>query len=154
ERLGVEYTVMDVSQHELDLAPEGYRTLCYDVCDPEVARLGERFDLVLSRMVAEHVPDGEAMHRNVFRMLRPGGVAFHFFPTLYTPVFLANRLMPERVTRAVQRRIADREQPKFPAVYSMCRGPTPRARAALERIGYEVREYRPFYGSDYLKGLP
>jgi hypothetical protein len=153
-RLGIEYTVMDVSSDELELAPDGYHSLCFDVCDPQVAALGERFDLVLSRMVAEHVTDGATMHRNVFRLLRPGGLAFHFFPTLYTPVFLANRLLPERVARVVQRRVADRDQPKFPAHYSMCRGPTPRMVATLEAIGYEVQEYRPFYGTDYLKYIP
>jgi SAM-dependent methyltransferase len=152
--LGVEYTVMDVSQGELDRAPEGYSTECADICDPAVTRLGERYDVVLSRMVAEHVPDGAAMHRNVLGILRPGGVAFHFFPTLYTPVFVANRLMPDRLTDAVQRRIAARDEPKFPARYSLCRGPTPRAVAALTAMGYEVEEYRPFYGTDYLKSVP
>ena len=50
--------------------------------------------------------------------------------------------------------VADRDEPKFPAYYSMCRGPTRRAVATLEAIGYEVQEYRPFYGTDYLKDVP
>ena len=152
--LDVEYTVMDVSQGELDEAPEGYETVCADICDPGVAHLGERFDVVLSRMVAEHVPDGLSMHRNVFGLLRPGGVAFHFFPTLFTPVFVANRLVPDRVTRGLQHRFAARPEPKFPARYSLCRGPTPRAVATLTGMGYVVEEYRPFYGTDYLKSVP
>jgi hypothetical protein len=33
-------------------------------------------------------------------------------------------------------------------------GPSDKARRRLERIGYEVVEYRPFYGSGYLKRIP
>ena len=46
-------------------------------------------------MLAEHVPDGYRFHSNLFELLKPGGVAFHFMPTLYSPPFVINRLLPE-----------------------------------------------------------
>ena len=71
--LGVDYTLMDVSADELELAPEGHHTLCMDITAPLDPVNHERFDLIFSKFVAEHVPDGAAMHRNILKMLRPGG---------------------------------------------------------------------------------
>lgn len=154
-RLGVsEYTILDISADELALAPPGYETVCGDICDPALARPGARFDLMFSQMVAEHVSDGDRMHRNVLALLAPGGVAFHFMPTLHYPVFAANRLLPQGLSNWALRRFADRPFPKFPARYSKCYGPTPAMYAYLEGIGYEVVEYRPFYGSIYFDRLP
>ena len=154
-RLGVaEYTILDISDEELALAPSGYQTVCGDICDPALARAGSRFDLMFSQMVAEHVEDGDRMHRNVLSLLAPGGIAFHFMPTLYYPVFAANGLLPPRVSNWALRRFADRPFPKFPARYSKCFGPTPAMHAYLDRVGYEVVEYRPFYGSIYFDRLP
>ena len=109
---------------------------------------------MVSRMVAEHVPDGVTMHRNVFDLLHPGGVAFHFFPTLWYPVFVANRYLPESMSSFLLTHGNDRHDPKFPAFYSGCVGPSPKARKRLEDIGYEVVEYRPFYGSGLPEAVP
>jgi Methyltransferase domain len=152
--LGVKYTVMDLSSNELDHVPTGYRTLLADICDPALAELGDRFDFIFSRMVAEHVRDGVSMHRNTFALLRPGGQAFHFFPTLYSPVFVVNRLLPERLGNAVQKRFVPRRAPKFPAYYSLCRGPTKKMIRTLTGFGFTVEEYRPFYGSGYFHWSP
>jgi SAM-dependent methyltransferase len=152
-RLGIDYTIMDISPNELLQAPPGYRTLCLDICSDLVEEVGERFDFVLSKYVAEHVRSGEAMHRNVYAMLKPGGIAFHFFPTLYHPAFMANYLLPEIVSRPLVRRFRQHNL-KFPARYSKCFGPTRRMRDFLLGVGYEIIHYRAFYGSGYFKKLP
>lgn len=54
-------------------------------------RLPQSFDVVESQNVAEHVRDPEAMHHNIHAMLKPGGVAIHFFPTLFAVPFIVNR---------------------------------------------------------------
>ena len=87
-------------------------------------------------------------------MLAPGGIAFHFFPTLYVPAFVVNRVLPNNASSWLLRRIAPRVTPKFPARYSWCRGPTRAAVQRLERLGYEVVEYRGFYGEPYSSRLP
>jgi hypothetical protein len=151
----VEYTVLDISRRELDLAPSDYLKLEGDVCDSGVASANRnRFDLMFSRMVAEHVRSGESMHRNVLEMLAPGGMAFHFFPTLYVPVFVVNRVLPHTASAWLLDKFAPRPEPAFPARYSWCRGPTRRACRRLRDIGYEIVEYRGFYGEAYSANVP
>ena len=151
---GLDYTVLDISPAELAAAPPGYRTVVGDIADPGLTVPVADVDLAFSRFLAEHVGSGESFHRNVRRLLRPGGVAFHFFPTLWHPVFVANRLMPEALARRVFYALFPREYPKFPARYSWCRGPTPRMRAMLARVGLEIVEFRTFYGTYYLRRIP
>jgi hypothetical protein len=153
--LGVtEYTIVDISAEELALAPAGYETVCGDICDRDLLPSGGRFDLMFSQMVVEHVADGDLMHRNVLSLLAPGGIAFHFMPTLHYPAFAVNGVLPAWLTGWALRRFADRETPKFPAHYSRCFGPTPAMRAYLVGVGYEVVEHRPFYGSIYFERIP
>lgn len=135
------------------MAPDGFVRRRADICDPSVVG-GEQYDFVFSIMLAEHVPDGRRMHENVFGLLRPGGLAFHFFPTLYTPVFVLNRLLPEALARPLLDRFYPRGWAKFPARYSWCRGPTARMVARLRRIGFQIEEFRPFYGTGYLEKVP
>lgn len=152
ERRRLKYTVLDIAETELARAPRGYMTVCADICQP-IPELTGRFDLVFSMFLAEHVRDGAAMHRNVFSMLRPGGMAVHVFPTLYYPAFAANKVLPEQLSAGLVRRLAHHPT-KFPARYSWCFGPTRSMYERFGAIGYEVLEYRPFYGTYYLDKVP
>lgn len=147
---GLDYVIIDISAVELAKAPAGYRTRVQDVTQPLTGEEGT-YDLVFSKMLAEHVRDGEMFHRNMFRLLRPGGVAFHFFPTLYAPPYVLNLLLPERVTeRIVHLFQSGREKSgrlgKFPAYYRWCRGPTSRQLARLESVGFRIERYTGFFG--------
>ncbi|OYX10552.1 MAG: hypothetical protein B7Z08_00175 [Sphingomonadales bacterium 32-68-7] len=117
------YTVNDISEHELSLLPEGYEKACFNVSGDAHA-FRDTYDVVFSRFLAEHVPDGKAMHRNVYEVLREGGVAFHLIPTLYALPFVINKLMPERLTTPLLKLLSPRRaiSPKFPAPYSACYG--------------------------------
>lgn len=156
---GLEYTILDISPGELAKAPSVYRTIHADIGEKDL-RIDERFDFIFSRMLAEHVKDGEAFHRNVAGLLTPGGVAFHFFPTLYAPPFIINRLFPEYAARALLNLIqsgreARGKHRKFPAYYSWCRGPTATQISRFQSVGLEVEEYIGFFGhSGYYKKLP
>ena len=156
EERGIDYTILDISPAELDKAPAGYRKVAADICGDELPPT-ERFDFMFSKMLAEHVRSGRAFHQNVFRLLAPGGLAFHFFPTLYAPAFISNRLLPENVSSVALRAFAPRDEyqhAKFPARYSWCRGPTSMQLARLEGLGYEVVSYRGFFGYDYYSRIP
>lgn len=155
-RLGLEYTLLDISADELRRAPAGYQTLQADVSGRSFPAKAQ-FDFVFSRMLAEHVSSGERFHRNVFDMLRAGGLAFHFFPTLYTFPFIINRIFPETLASSVLNLVRPRDrnkQGKFPARYSWCFGPTKRQLARLEGIGYRIEEYTGFYGHGYYQHIP
>ena len=93
----LEYTILDISENELGKAPDQYKKLAQDIMANDLSST-ERFDLVFTRMLAEHVKDGELLHRNVYSLLNPGGFAVHFFPTLYAVPFLVNRLLPETLS--------------------------------------------------------
>lgn len=155
EKLG-SYTINDISQDELDEAPEDYRTACFDICDP-VETLNGSFDLIFSQFVAEHVRSGEAMHRNVHSLLKPGGVAFHLFPTLYSLPFVINRWTPEALSKGILSTLEPlrvTRQRKFPAYYSWCAGTTDRIRSQIVSAGYSKVRVERFYAHNYLRKVP
>jgi SAM-dependent methyltransferase len=149
------YTVNDISEDELSLVPPEYNKACFDVSGDASAFEG-RYDVVFSRFLAEHVPNGYAMHRNIHQVLKPGGTAFHLIPTLYAFPFVINRLLPERAGQAVLKAFSPRREisPKFPAYYSQCYGDTARMRRMFREIGYERVEIRNFYGHFYYEKIP
>lgn len=159
-RRGLSYTVLDISAEELAKAPGGYTKVCADIGDPQaVEPLAGSFDLVFSNTLAEHVEDAAMFHRNVFSMLRPGGTAAHFMPTMFDPMFVANRALPEAVTATVLRRAqpnrtTESTHGKFPAYYHWCRGPSRRHLRRFELLGYEVEAAIGYFGTGYLKRLP
>lgn len=154
---GLEYTVLDISEAELQKADGGYTKVVADVTAPIGSELEGRFDVVFSKMLAEHLRDGVRFHRNVFEMLRPGGIAIHLYPTLYALPFLVNRFASERLAYQILQRVAPRDswkESKFPAYYDCCRGPSPRAQRLLHGLGYRVRKYKGYYGHGYFNRLP
>jgi SAM-dependent methyltransferase len=120
-----------------------------DVCEPNVTLPSGPFDLVCSRMVAEHFRDPINAHLNIFRSLRAGGVSVHSFACLYNVPFLINKWTPstlsERLLDLFNRRDRDHHE-KFTAYYRRCRGPIRSQIRFFERLGYEVLEYRGYFG--------
>jgi SAM-dependent methyltransferase len=158
EHLGLEYVLLDVSESELEKAPDVYTKVVADIC-AEPLQVQDEFDLVVTRMVAEHVADPVGFHRNVRALLSPNGRAFHFFPTLYALPFVLNRALPtsvsDRILNVIQ---SGRDESgihgKFHVYYRWCRGPSKRQIARLESVGYVVEEYVGFMGHAYLSRLP
>jgi len=120
------YSILDISESELAKAPNGYNKITQDICSPTLTIDGE-YDFIFSKMLAEHVKDGEQFHKNVHKLLCEGGIAVHFFPTLYTIPFLVNTLFPEKLTYSLLKFIMPNrdlfQRAKFPAYYQWCRGP-------------------------------
>ena len=160
EAAGLEYAVADSSADELDKAPAGYRLAELDIADRAAvtafAAERGRFDVVLSKWTAEHLPDGAAFHSHVFELLEPGGTAVHLFPTLYSPVFALNRVLPDGISEALLSRVgggreAEGTHGKFRPYYSWCRGPSRRGIRRFEGLGYSVETYVGFFGHGYYK---
>ena len=152
----VSYTVNDIEQSELDLAPKGYELACFDACG-DVSAYAGKFDIIFSKMLAEHVPDGQKFHTNNLSMLKEGGVALHFFPKLYALPFSVNYLLPETLSRRLLFLFfKDREfiVPKFPAKYSWCRGTVKTVGRRISNLGYAQVRVIPFYGHSYYKKIP
>jgi len=149
-------TVLDISSEELDKASDDYKKMVQDIEARDFIP-SEQFDFVVTKMMAEHLHNGKLFHKNVFAMLEPGGIAVHYFPTLYSLPFLMNKLTPEWLSSFLLDVFLPRDRyrlGKFQAYYSWCYGPTPSMLAMLTEIGYEIIEYVGFFGSVYYKRVP
>ena len=148
EKRNLDYSVLDISESELAKASISGDKILADIAAPDFS-IKRKFDLVFSKMLAEHVTDAELFHRNVLSMLDENGLAVHFFPTLYSLPFLVNFLAPEKLADFLLSILAPRDEyrhAKFPAYYHWCRGPTDRQIRRLTGLGYELIEYRGFFG--------
>jgi SAM-dependent methyltransferase len=160
ENLGITYCSNDISQRELDLGPSWTNKAQFDLCaaDPESsAQFAESADLVFSRMLMEHVPNYKAAYRNIFAILRPGGIGIAFHPVLFSVPFVANRLLPERLSASILKAVFpdrnDIDTPKFPASYSGCRISNA-VRNRISAQGFRAVWQIPFWGHGYYRKFP
>lgn len=156
--LGLRYTTNDVDPNELAKADEAFAQWVGDFTTDSVpADMQNRFDLVFSRMVNEHITDAKAFHVNAHRALRPGGIAAHFFPTLYCFPFLINRLTPHWLSSQVLSVLLPRDfvkHAKFRAYYAWSRGPSRSMQKRFEALGFDVLEYNGYFGHGYYTNVP
>jgi SAM-dependent methyltransferase len=153
-----EYSILDISKSELAKAPAGYTKVIGDICALRT-NISGGYDFAFSRFLAEHVPDGRRFHQNIFALLNPGGVAFHFFPTMFCCAYAANMVIPEKLGQKIltlldKNRTQEGHAAKFPARYHWCRGPIESSISRLESIGYEVDQYSGFFGHYYYSKFP
>jgi SAM-dependent methyltransferase len=155
---GFSLTVNDIDAHELSLAPDAFDKAQFDIAGALPAAWEGRFDLIISKMVLEHVRDAPLAWANMRALLAPGGVALGFHPTLFASPFVINWLMPERLTAALLRRVfPNRHQgdyPKFPARYELCRADAGTVETALRRAGFSQVLVAPFWGHRYYRHFP
>jgi SAM-dependent methyltransferase len=157
---GFQVTINDISSVELENMKANFGTACFDVSG-DISSTGiakGAYDLGYSRMVFEHVKDVEQAWKNLYQLLAPGGVAIAFYPTLYCPPFVVNKLIPESVSSAIvnllyKHRTAE-EDPKFPAFYDHCYGAPGLVEPMLRDIGYSDVAIMPFYGHEYFVNIP
>jgi SAM-dependent methyltransferase len=152
-----DYTINDVDQQELERAPEGYRKACFDSAGVIPEELVGNFDLIFSKMVLEHVGNGQQYFQNVCQLLAPGGVGIAFHPTLYCPPFVVNRLLPEDLSARILRFFFPYRNPeavpKFPARYSWCFSTQSHVQRVRE-LGFQDVVIVPFYGTRYFSKIP
>jgi len=157
------YYVLDISREELAKAPAYCEKIEIDITAPAGKFRGkvgqDRFDLVFSHMFLEHIKAPLLAHQNIHSMLRPGGIAIHFYPSPNNVPLALNRLIPEglssRLVRLAQpQRDLGGIQGKFPAYYSMCGLPSRQLHARFEAIGYKVIRHTGFIGHGYYSRFP
>jgi SAM-dependent methyltransferase len=154
---GLSYVVSDLSSEELKKTDVAFEKLVLDLSAKSIdPTLSGRFDCVLSRMVGEHIRDGGQHHRNIYKILRPGGISAHCFSTLWALPFVANRLLPEKLGSALQNIFSRRDElhGKFEAYYSWSRGPSNTMLRRFEKVGFEVVDYTGYFGHNYYLRLP
>jgi SAM-dependent methyltransferase len=75
------------------------------------------FDVVVSYLVIEHLPDPAAAFCEYARVLKPGGYFVFKTPAVRTPLFLLSRLLPTGLHKRLKARIGTPEEDVFPACY-------------------------------------
>jgi ubiquinone/menaquinone biosynthesis C-methylase UbiE len=78
----------------------------------------EVFDLVSANMVVEHLERPEPVFRQIFRVLKPGGMALFLTPNTYHWTTVASRLTPHSFHRWAVKRLEGRDEDDvFPTRY-------------------------------------
>lgn len=153
KKYNIDYCVVDIDSEELDKADNAYRKELHDVTKKP---LNEKYDLIFSKMVMEHIKDIKPFHENIQISLRKGGLACHFFPTLFNLPMLMNLLIPDFITDKLvfflQQNRDKKYQKKFKPYYKWCFGPTKSNIKRFEDVGYFVDTYYGFFGHSYYSG--
>jgi len=150
---GLTYVVNDIDQAELDLLDPSYHDVT-DVMCADITKFPQdrTFDIIISKMVYEHVKDNRTNLKNQLAMLNPGGVIIHFHPVLYSIPLTVNWLLPVNASRKVMDVLYGKSALKFPAFYDMCRA-TPATEAAIRNIGYSEAQCIPIWGHNYYRNF-
>jgi ubiquinone/menaquinone biosynthesis C-methylase UbiE len=90
---GVRLVAVDVSEEELAVNPDADEKIVADVAKGLPFADGE-VDLLVSRVVLEHVDGVPAAIGHMHRVLKPGGRTIHFVPGRFALFALAAKLLP------------------------------------------------------------
>ena len=139
------------------IAPEGVTLACAVLAAGALAlALGWQWAGLIAILcgfaIAAFFRDPERAYSNMFEALAPGGLAVHSFATLYALPFVLNRVLPDRVSDFLFDRFSPRNRDrhdKFKAYYSHCRGPMESQLQFFRNLGYDIVEYRAYFGHNY-----
>ena len=151
---GCRYVGLDISAYELQRASPGAydEVIVGDICNG--ATPANRFDLVISWQVLEHIPSMRAAMAAQHAALVPGGRMLAMLSGAWSVQALAARVIPYRLSTALQARLLNSPaEDKFPTRYDGC---TDRAlRRILAQGGWSSWEIVPHYrAGNYLCFLP
>jgi 2-polyprenyl-6-hydroxyphenyl methylase/3-demethylubiquinone-9 3-methyltransferase len=150
---GLRYLGLDVSAHELEVAPPGSydEAIVTDAAVP-VPALEGRCDLIVSWQVFEHLGDLPATVANLRGYLKPDGRLVAMLSGRFAAFALANAVLPARVGNAVASRVLGvPSEDVFPAHYHHCHS------SALRRAfrAWGSVELEPLYrGAVYFRPVP
>lgn len=116
------YVGLDISLDELRKAPEGSydEFVAADVVEPQEG-LRNRFDLVVSWQVLEHVKPLDAALDNLRSYLRPGGRMVALLSGSFSAFALVNKVLPASAGVWLMERLLHRDADTvFPAHYDRC----------------------------------
>jgi SAM-dependent methyltransferase len=137
----VTYVGLDVSEEELRLAPDGsYDEIEVRDLTDTVPGFVDRFDLVVSWQVFEHVHGLQQALDNIRLYLKPGGWLVSLFSGRYSPMGVLNRMMTFDLARRLNHRLLDRAPDSmFRTSYDLCYASA--LRGALD--GWQAVEIEP-----------
>jgi len=150
----IKYHLNDYDVQELEKGKNNYKKIVGDFAKIEIV---DAYDLICSKMVLEHAVDPESVYRKIYENLKPGGIAIHFFATLFGLPAVLNLILPEFISGPLVKWGQNRDEElegKFPAKYRWCRGPISGFNNRFEKIGFQVLEHHGYIGHGYLSAKP
>lgn len=122
------------------------------VCDimQDLPFEAESVDLLVSRSVLEHLEQQDRFLANSYRVLKPGGVCVHLFPSKYALFALINQMLPAKISRWLVNSVFEGTKGilGFPAIYDKTYDTA--FRSALAAAGLSVEEIQNgYYQSSY-----
>ncbi|MFK8009438.1 MAG: methyltransferase domain-containing protein [Saprospiraceae bacterium] len=145
------YTLVDVDKEELKKGENNFKRKVLDFSSNRFVPK-DQYDLIFSKMTLEHIQYPERLHKNIFSSLKKGGLAVHFFATLYSIPSCVNLLLPEFLSNKILFYIQQRDQDqhgKFPAYYRWTLGPVKKNVKRFESVGFQVVSYKGYVGHTY-----
>jgi SAM-dependent methyltransferase len=157
------FTVNDIDPNELSFI-KNYKTALFDVCGEIPLEHHGKYDLVISKMVLEHLPDGKKYYENLKLLLKKGGIGLTYHPTLYSFPFVVNYLLPEAIgnfifyllyktKNKVKLDDGKMQVDKFKAHYNYCFS-TDRNMNKIKKIGFSDVKIIGLYGHHYYTKMP
>lgn len=119
---GCQYVGLDISEAELKRAPAGsYDEMWVSDVTRRVSELEQRFDLIVSWQVLEHVKPLDQAMDNLRAYLRPGGRLVAQFSGKFSIFGVINSVVPQRLGVWAMEKLLRREPDTvFPAYYHRC----------------------------------
>jgi SAM-dependent methyltransferase len=154
DRSQITYTIVDPDSKELDKSPDDVIKLNLLL---EEMKSEKQYDLIVTKMVLEHVEQPDLFHTKIFEILKPNGKAIHFFACRHSIPTFVNRLLPEVISDGLLRVLQNRntaEHPKYPAFYKKTKGHTNSQVTYFQNKGFQVLKYNSFVGHKYFKSIP
>ena len=145
------YTLVDVDKEELEKGRNDLESKVQDFSSGDFVPK-DQYDLIFSKMTLEHIQHPEKFHKNIFSSLKKGGMAIHFFATLYSVPSCVNLILPEFLYNKILFYIQKRDQDqhgKFPAYYRWTLGPVKKNVKRFESLGFQVDLYNGYVGHTY-----
>ena len=154
---GLDYTIIDIE------------TIYWEEYNPEVekfdidlqkdfdSRLENKFDLVISQMVLEHIEDPKSFHVGIFKLLKRGGSAIHLYANPYSIPAIINGILPESIGSFILSKIKNRDldkNHKYPAFYRWCFFSSQKANRNFESLGYRIVYHMGYPGHNYFQSIP
>ena len=151
----IEYYISDIDDELLGRASVSNAiAIIGDLTDKP---FNQKFDLIFSKMVLEHLPSPMAFHKNILSMVTEQTIVCHFFATKYGVPSLLNMMLPDKVSDAIVYKLQKRDQEmegKFKAYYRSCWGPTHKSQEYFKNLGFNIVSYAGYLGSGYLSRFP
>ena len=154
DRENISYSIVDPDSNELKKAPDDVVLINRPV---ENLDTNKKYDLILTKMVLEHIPDPDKFHTKVYQLLRSNGRAIHFFACRHSLPAFVNRFVSERIGELILKIIKNRQledSPKYEAYYRKTLGHSRRQLSYFEKLGYNIETYHSFVGHKYFNRIP